>query len=53
MSRSTEYLANIEGFTSYAINRKPAAANKGIGFNVFKAAGYVLCVVVLLAVVIK
>ena len=49
----TEYSANVEGFTCATMQARKgyAARSNGLGFNVFKALGYSVVMLALLAVV--
>jgi len=51
MSKS-EFTANVQGFTSYAVSRKDSV-KKAASFNYVKAFGYVVTLLAILAVVIK
>jgi len=49
MARSTEYVANVQGFTSYDVSRKQATTKAS--FNYVKAFGYCVALLAIAAVV--
>jgi len=51
MSKS-EFTANVQGFSCYEVSRKASVKAQG-SFNYVKAFGYVVTLLVILAVVVK